>query len=99
MGCGIRSADILRLSFLLVRIVSLGITQDMQADVRIDSVEAPQTRSVHARYVVKDDSAREYTPCRPKMGAVAKNADEKRSRIEFPEQQRTWSNNVSTATV
>jgi hypothetical protein len=70
------------------------MTRAMQADVKIDSVDATETRSGHTRYVVKDDSGREYTTFRPQIGAAAKEAEGKRARIEFHEQERNGFNNV-----
>jgi hypothetical protein len=66
----------------------------MQANVRIAAVETAETRSGHTRYVVKDDSGREYTTFRPQIGAAAKDAEGKRARIEFHEQERNGFNNV-----
>ena len=66
----------------------------MQADVRIASVETTETRSGHTRYVVSDDSGREYTTFRPQIGAAAKAAEGQRARIEFHEQQRNGFTNV-----
>ena len=66
----------------------------MQADVRIASVETTETRSGHTRYVVSDDSGREYTTFRPQIGAAAKAAEGQRARIEFHEQQRGGFTNV-----
>jgi hypothetical protein len=40
----------------------------MEADVRIDDVEAVQTRGGNTRYVVRDDQGREYTTFRPTIG-------------------------------
>jgi hypothetical protein len=84
----------LRLSFLLVRIVSPGNTENMQADVKIASVEEAQTRSGHTRFVVKDDSGNEYTTFREQIGAAAKAAEGKRARIEYHESQRNGFTNV-----
>jgi hypothetical protein len=84
----------LRLSFLLVRIVSPGITENMQADVKIASVEEAQTRSGHTRFVVKDDSGNEYTTFREQIGAAAKAAEGKRAHIEYHESQRNGFTNV-----
>src|SRR3954453_3707073 len=94
MGCGIRSADILRLSFPACANCIGGYDPDMQADVRIDSVDTTETRPGHTPSVAKDDSGREYTTFRPQIGAAAKKAEGKRARIEFHEQQRNGFNNV-----
>jgi hypothetical protein len=66
----------------------------MEADVKIASVEATQTRSGHTRYVVADEEGREYTTFRPQIGAAAKAAEGRRARIEYHEQQRNGFNNV-----
>jgi hypothetical protein len=84
----------LRLSFLLVRIVSPGITQNMQAHVKIASVDEAQTRSGHTRFVIKDDSGNEYTTFREQIGAAAKAAEGKRAHIEYHESQRNGFTNV-----
>ena len=66
----------------------------MQADVRIASVEEAQTRSGHTRFVITDDSGREYTTFRENIGAAAKAAAGRRARIEFHETQRSGFTNV-----
>src|SRR3954469_9701271 len=94
MGCGIRSADILRLSFPACANCIGGYDPDMQADVRIDSVDTTETRSGHTRYVVTDDSGREYTTFRPQIGAAAKAAEGRWARIEYHEAERNGFTNV-----
>src|SRR5256885_2415752 len=66
----------------------------MHADVRIASVDTTETRSGHTRYAIKDDSGREYTTFRPQIGAAAKEAEGRRARIEFHEQERNGFTNV-----
>jgi hypothetical protein len=66
----------------------------MLAEVKIASVETTETRSGHTRYVITDDSGREYTTFRPQIGAAAKAAEGERARIEFHEQQRGGFTNV-----
>jgi hypothetical protein len=43
----------------------------LEADVRIEKVDAVQTRGGNTCYVVRDDQGREYTTFRPTIGREA----------------------------
>jgi len=66
----------------------------MEADVRIDDVEAVQTRGGNTRYVVRDDQGREYTTFRPTIGREALKFLGRRAHIEYHEQERNGFQNV-----
>ena len=66
----------------------------MEADVRIDDVEAVQTRGGNTRYVVRDDQGREYTTFRPSIGSEAQKLEGRRARVEFHEDERNGFKNV-----
>jgi hypothetical protein len=66
----------------------------MDADVVIASVETQQTRSGNTRWAVRDDQGREYTTFRPAIGRAAEEAEGKRARISFHEEERGNFRNV-----
>ena len=66
----------------------------MESDVRIDRVEAVQTRGGNTRYVVRDDQGREYTTFRPTIGKEAQAFEGKRAHVEFHEDERNGFKNV-----
>ena len=66
----------------------------MEADVRIERVEAVQTRGGNTRYVVRDDQGREYTTFRPTIGREAQQFEGKRAHVEFHEDERNGFTNV-----
>jgi hypothetical protein len=66
----------------------------MESDVRIDKVDAVQSRSGHNRYVIRDDQGREYTTFRPAIGSEAEKFEGRRAHIEFHEEERNGFNNV-----
>jgi hypothetical protein len=66
----------------------------MEADVRIDDVEAVQTRGGNTRYVVRDDQGREYTTFRPTIGKEAMKFEGRRAHVEFHEDERNGFKNV-----
>jgi hypothetical protein len=66
----------------------------MEADVRIDKVEAVQTRGGNTRYVVRDDQGREYTTFRPTIGKDALKFEGRRAHVEFHEDERNGFTNV-----
>ena len=66
----------------------------MEADVRIEKVEAVQTRGGNTRYVVRDDQGREYTTFRPTIGREAQQFEGKRAHVEFHEDERNGFTNV-----
>ena len=66
----------------------------MDADVTIASVETTQTRSGNTRWTVSDDGGREYTTFRPAIGQAAEQAEGRRARISFHEEERNGFRNV-----
>ena len=66
----------------------------MEADVRIEKVEAVQTRGGNTRYVVRDDQGREYTTFRPTIGREAAKFEGRQARVEFHEDERNGFTNV-----
>src|SRR5215216_2930553 len=66
----------------------------MESDVRIEKVDAVQTRGGNTRYVVRDDQGREYTTFRPSIGAEAQKLEGRRARVEFHEDERNGFKNV-----
>ena len=66
----------------------------MEAEVRIDKVDAVQTRGGNTRYVVRDDQGREYTTFRPAIGREAQGLEGRRARLEFHEDERNGFKNV-----
>ena len=66
----------------------------MEADVRIEKVEAVQTRGGNTRYVVRDDQGREYTTFRPTIGREAAKFEGRHARVEFHEDERNGFTNV-----
>src|SRR5919198_248100 len=66
----------------------------MDADVTIASVKTSQTRSGNTRWTVIDDGGREYTTFRPAIGHAAEQAEGRRARIAFHEEERNGFRNV-----
>ena len=66
----------------------------MEETVTVRDVKALKTRSGTVRFVLVDDSGREYTTFRPEIGEQARQALGRRARIEFHEQQRGDYTNV-----
>ena len=66
----------------------------MEADVRIDAVDAVQTRGGNTRYVIRDDQGREYTTFRPTIGREAQKFEGRRAHLEFHEDERNGFKNV-----
>jgi hypothetical protein len=66
----------------------------VEAEVRIEKVDAVQTRGGNTRYVVHDDHGREYTTFRPTIGAEAQKLEGRRVRVEFHEDERNGFKNV-----
>jgi hypothetical protein len=66
----------------------------MEADVRIRSVDAKETRSGNTRYVVTDDAGREYTTFRPAIGQEAQKFEGRPAHISFHEEERNGFQNV-----
>ena len=66
----------------------------MDAEVRVEKVDAVQTRGGNTRYVVRDDQGREYTTFRPTIGAQAQKLEGRRVRLEYHEDERNGFKNV-----
>jgi hypothetical protein len=66
----------------------------VEADVRIEKVDAVQTRGGNTRYVVRDDQGREYTTFRPAIGREAQKFEGRRAHIAFHERERDGFQNV-----
>ena len=66
----------------------------MDAEVRVEKVDAVQTRGGNTRYVVRDDQGREYTTFRPSIGSEAQKLEGRRVRVEFHEDERNGFKNV-----
>jgi hypothetical protein len=66
----------------------------MEADVRVEKVDAVQTRGGNTRYVMRDDQGREYTTFRPTIGREASKYEGRRAHIEFHEDERNGFTNV-----
>ena len=66
----------------------------MEETVSVRDVKALKTRSGTVRFVLVDDSGREFTTFRPEIGEQARQALGRSARIEFHEQQRGAFTNV-----
>jgi hypothetical protein len=66
----------------------------VDVEVRIEKVDAVQTRGGNTRYVVRDDQGREYTTFRPAIGGEAQKLEGRRARVEFHEDERNGFKNV-----
>ena len=65
-----------------------------EAVVNVERVEAHQTRSGNTRFVLVDDSGREYTTFKEPIARQAVEAEGQKARITFHEQQRGNFTNV-----
>jgi hypothetical protein len=74
--------------------VCAGKPVGMDAEVTIASVETSETRSGNTRWVVRDESGREFTTFRPAIGQAAERAEGSRARISFHEEERNGFRNV-----
>ena len=66
----------------------------MEATVQAREVKAVQTRSGNTRYMLVDEKGNEYTTFRPEIGKRAQEAEGKRARIQFHEEERGGFRNV-----
>jgi hypothetical protein len=66
----------------------------MDAEVLIASVETKETRNGNTRWAVRDDQGGEYTTFRPAIGRAAEQAQGRRARISFHEEERNGFRNV-----
>jgi hypothetical protein len=60
----------------------------VDSTIEVRSVDRVETRNGHTRFVVRDESGREYTTFRPQIGERAEGLRGGRARIEFHEQRR-----------
>jgi hypothetical protein len=65
-----------------------------EATVRVERVEAHKTQSGNTRFVLVDDSGREYTTFKEPIARQALAAEGKRARIQFHETQKGNFTNV-----
>ena len=66
----------------------------METVVKVESVEAVQTRSGNTRYVVRDADGTEYSTFRPRIGQAAAAYEGRRARIEYHEEEKGGFTNV-----
>jgi hypothetical protein len=66
----------------------------VQADVTVTEVERIETRTGKVRWVLRDETGREFTTFRPRIGEEAERHRGKRARIEFHEEDRNGFQNV-----
>ena len=66
----------------------------MENTVQVADVRTFQTKSGNTRYVLRDDSGKEYTTFREEIGKAALAAQGRKARIEFHEEQRGEFQNV-----
>src|SRR4051794_11870493 len=66
----------------------------MEKVVKVENVEAVETRSGNTRYAVRDADGNEYSTFRPRIGESAKAFEGRRARIEYHEEERNGFRNV-----
>ena len=66
----------------------------MESTVRVTDVRTFQTKSGNTRFVLRDDSGKEYTTFREEIGRAALAAQGREARIEYHEEQRGGFQNV-----
>ena len=66
----------------------------MEATVRVADVRTFQTKSGNTRFVLRDESGKEYTTFREEIGQAAVAAQGSTARIEYHETQRDGFQNV-----
>ena len=66
----------------------------MEKTVEVREVREFPTQSGNTRWVLRDDDGEEYTTFRPEIGRRAREAEGKRARIEFHEEQKRGFRNV-----
>jgi hypothetical protein len=66
----------------------------MDAETQIASVKTSQTRNGNTRWTVVDANGAEYTTFRPRVGQAAEQAEGKRVRLTFHEEERNGFRNV-----
>jgi hypothetical protein len=71
-----------------------GKGQGMEKEVRVERVDAYETKSGNTRFVLRDADGDEYKTFKEEIARQAVAAEGKRARIEFHEQQRNGFTNV-----
>jgi hypothetical protein len=66
----------------------------MEKTIRVADVRTFQTKSGNTRFVLRDGDGSEYTTFREEIGRAALEAQGRRARIEYHEQQRDGFQNV-----
>jgi hypothetical protein len=66
----------------------------MEKTVDVTAVKEFQTQSGNTRWVLVDEDGNEYTTFRPEIGRRAREAEGRRARIEFHEQEKRGFRNV-----
>jgi hypothetical protein len=66
----------------------------MEAEVRVSAVDRSETRTGRTKWVLRDDSGKEYTTFRPRIGEEAERHRGRRARIEYHEEDRNGFHNV-----
>jgi hypothetical protein len=72
----------------------MGNARSMERTIHVADVRTFQTRSGNTRYVLRDESGKEYTTFREEIGQAALAAQGRQARIEYHEQQRDGFQNV-----
>src|SRR5919109_458856 len=72
----------------------MGNSRCMESTVHVADVRTFQTKSGNTRYVLRDDSGKEYTTFREEIGRAALSAQGRDARIEYHEEQRGGFQNV-----
>jgi hypothetical protein len=72
----------------------MGNARSMESTVQVADVRTFQTKSGNTRYVLRDDSGKEYTTFREEIGRAALAAQGQKARIEYHEEQRGGFQNV-----
>ena len=62
--------------------------------MRVSAVDRAETRTGRTRWVLRDDSGKEYTTFRPRIGEEAERHRGRRARIEYHEEDRNGFHNV-----
>jgi hypothetical protein len=66
----------------------------MEKTVEVRDVREFTTQSGNTRWVLRDEDGNEYTTFRPQIGRVAREAEGRRARIEFHEEEKRGFRNV-----
>jgi hypothetical protein len=66
----------------------------MESTVQVADVRTFQTKSGNTRYVLRDETGKEYTTFREEIGRAALESQGRKARIEYHEEQRGGFQNV-----